>query len=58
MSKSKGVIPMSEKISQKEITGGTIQEVEDAAQISEYAILRFARFLLSRMQNELEREEH
>ena len=54
----KEVTPMPEKISQEQIVEVTTQNTEDyGAQLPEHVILRFARFLLPKIQADLENNE-
>ena len=54
----KGVTPMPEQISQEQIVEVTTQAAEDyGAQLPEYVILRFARFLLPKIQEDLEKKD-
>ena len=49
---------MSEKISQEQIVEVTTQKTEDCgAQLPEHVILRFARFLLPKIQEDLEKKD-
>ena len=53
----KGVMPMPEQISQEQIVEVTTQTEEDyGAQLPEHVILRFARFLLPKIQEDLEKK--
>ena len=55
---AKGVTPMPEQISQKQIVEVTTQNTEDyGAQLPEHVILRFARFFLSKIQEETEKKD-
>ena len=55
---AKGVTPMPEQISQEQIVEVTTQNAEDyGAQLPEYVILRFARFLLPKIQEDLEKKD-
>ena len=55
---AKGVTPMPEQISQEQIVEGTTQKTEDyGAQLPEHVILRFARFLLHKIQEDLEKKD-
>lgn len=55
---AKGVTPMPEQISQEQIVEVTTQKTEDyGAQLPEHVILRFARFLLSKIQEDLEKKD-
>ena len=55
---AKGVTPMPEKISQEQIVEVTAQNTEDyGAQLPEHVILRFARFLLPKIQEDLEKKD-
>ena len=54
----KGVTPMPEKISQERIVEVTTQHIEECgAQLPEHVILRFARFLLPKIQEDLEKKD-
>ena len=54
----KEVTPMPEQISQEQIVEVTTQTEEDyGAQLPEYVILRFARFLLPKIQEDLEKKD-
>ena len=54
----KGVTPMPEQISQEQIVEGTTQNTEDyGAQLPEHVILRFTRFLLPKIQEDLEKKD-
>ena len=54
----KGVTPMPEQISQEQIVEVTTQNTEDyGAQLPEHVILRFARFLLPKIQEDLEKKD-
>ena len=54
---AKGVTPMPEQISQEQIVEVTTQTEEDyGAQLPEHVILRFARFLLPKIQEDLEKK--
>ena len=54
----KGVTPMPEQISQEQIVEVTTQNTEDyGAQLPEHVILRFARFLLPKIQEDLEMKD-
>ena len=49
---------MPEQISQEQIVEVTTQATEDyGAQLPEYVILRFARFLLPKIQEDLEKKD-
>ena len=49
---------MPEKISQEQIVEGTTQDTKDyGAQLPEHVILRLARFLLPKIQEDLEKDE-
>ena len=49
---------MPEQISQEQIVEVTIQTTEDyGAQLPEHVILRFARFLLPKIQEDLEKKD-
>ena len=55
---AKGVTPMPEQISQKQIVEVTTQNTEDyGAQLPEHVILRLARFLLPKIQEDLDKED-
>ena len=55
---AKGVTPMPEKISQEQIVEVTTQDTKDyGAQLPEHVILRFARFLLPKIQEDLEKKD-
>ena len=55
---AKGVTPMPEQISQKQIVEVTTQNTEDyGAQLPEHVILRFARFLLPKIQEDLDKKD-
>ena len=54
----KEVTPMPEQISQEQIVEVTTQNTEDyGAQLPEHVILRFARFLLPKIQEDLETKD-
>ena len=54
----KGVTPMPEKISPEQIVEVTTQSTEDyGTQLPEYVILRFARFLLPKIQEDLDKKD-
>ena len=54
----KGVTPMPEQISQEQIVEVTTQNTEDyGAQLPEHVILRFARLLLPKIQEDLEKKD-
>ena len=54
----KGVTPMPEQISQEQIVEVTMQKTEDCgAQLPEHVILRFARFFLPKIQEDLEKKD-
>ena len=54
----KGVTPMPEQISQEQILEVTTHKTEDyGAQLPEHVILRFARFLLPKIQEDLEKKD-
>ena len=54
----KGVTPMPEQISQEQILEVTTQKTEDySAQLPEHVILRFARFLLPKIQEDLDKKD-
>ena len=55
---AKGGTPMPEQISQEQIVKVTTQKTEDyGAQLPEYVILRFARFLLPKIQEDLDKKD-
>ena len=55
---AKGVTPMPEQISQEQIVEVTTQNTDDySTQLPEHVILRFARFFLSKIQEETEKKE-
>ena len=55
---AKGVPSMTEQISQEQIVEVTTQNTEDyGAQLPEHVILRFARFLLPKIQEDLETKD-
>ena len=55
---AEGVTPMPEQISQEQIVEVTTQNTEDyGAPLPEHAILRFARFLLPKIQEDLETKD-
>ena len=55
---AKGVTPMPEKISQEQIVEVTTQDTKDyGAQLPEHVILRLARFLLPKIQEDLEKKD-
>lgn len=55
---AKGVTSMTEQISQEQIVEVTTQNTEDyGAQLPEHVILRFARFLLPKIQEDLETKD-
>ena len=55
---AKEVMPMPEKISQEQIVEVTTQNTENyCAQLPEHVILRFARFLLPKIQADLEKKD-
>ena len=55
---AKGVTPMPEQISQEQIVEVTTQKTEDyGAHLPEHVILRFARFLLPKIQEDLEKKD-
>ena len=55
---AKGVTPMPEKISQEQIVEVTTQDTKDyGAQLPEHVILRFARFLLPKIQEDLDKKD-
>ena len=54
----KGVTPMPEQIFQEQTVEVTTQKTEDyGAQLPEHVILRFARFLLPKIQEDLEKKD-
>ena len=54
----KGVTPMPEQISQEQIVEVTTQKTEDyGAPLPEHVILRFARFLLPKIQEDLDKKD-
>ena len=54
----KEVTPMPEQISQEQIVEVTTQNIEECgAQLPEHVILRFARFLLPKIQEDLEKKD-
>ena len=54
----KEVTPMPEQISQEQIVEVTTQNTEDyGAQLPEHVILRFARLLLPKIQEDLEKKD-
>ena len=54
----KEVTPMPEKVSPEQIVEVTTQKTEDyGAQLPEHVILRFARFLLPKIQEDLEKKD-
>ena len=54
----KGVTPMPEQISQEQIVEVTTQNTDDyGTQLPEHVILRFARFFLSKIQEETEKKD-
>ena len=54
----KGVTSMPEQISQEQIVEVTTQKTEDyGARLPEHVILRFARFLLPKIQEDLEKKD-
>ena len=54
----KEVTPMPEKISHEQIVEVTTQSTEDyGTQLPEYVILRFARFLLPKIQEDLDKKD-
>lgn len=54
----KEVMPMPEKISQEQIVEIIMQDTEDySAQLPEHVILRFARFLLPKIQEDLDKKD-
>ena len=55
---AKGVTPMPEEISQEQTVEVTTQNTEDyGAQLPEHVILRFARFLLPKIQEDLDKKD-
>ena len=55
---AKGVTPMPEQISQEQIVAVTTQKTENyGMQLPEHVILRFARFLLPKIQENLEKKD-
>ena len=55
---AKGVTSMTEQISQEQFVEGTTHNTEDyGAQLPEHVILRFARFLLPKIQEDLETKD-
>ena len=55
---AKGVTPMPEQISQEQIVEVSTQNVEDyGVQLPEHVILRFARFLLPKIQEDFEKKD-
>ena len=55
---AKEVLPMPEKIPQEQIVEVTTQTEENyGAQLPEHVILRFARFLLPKIQEDLEKKD-
>lgn len=55
---AKGVTPMPEQISQEQIVEVTTQAKADCGmQIPEHVILRFARFLLPKIQEDLDKKD-
>ena len=55
---AKGVTPMLEQISQEQIVEVTTQNTEDyGAQLPEHVIIRFARCLLPKIQEDLEKKD-
>ena len=55
---AEGVTPMPEQISQKQTVEVTTQKTGDyGAQLPEHVILRFARFLLPKIQEDLEKKD-
>ena len=54
----KEVTPMPEKVSPEQIVEVTTQDTKDyGAQLPEHVILRFARFFLSKIQEEAEKKD-
>ena len=54
----KGVMPMPEQITQEQIVEVTTQNTDDyGTQLPEHVILRFARFLLPKIQENLEKKD-
>ena len=55
---AKGVTPMPEQISQEQIVEVTTQKAEDYnVQLPEHVILCFARFLLPKIQEDLDKKD-
>ena len=55
---AKGVTPMPEQIFQEQIVEVTNHKTEDyGAQLPEHVILRFARFLLPKIQEDLDKKD-
>lgn len=55
---AEGVTPMPEQISQEQTVEVTTQKTEDyGAQLPEHVILRFARFLLPKIQENLDKKD-
>ena len=55
---AKGVMPMPDQISQEQIVEVTTQNTEDyGTQLPEHVILRFARFLLPKIQEDLDKKD-
>ena len=55
---AEGVTPMPEQISQEQTVEVTTQKTADyGAQLPEHVILRFARFLLPKIQEDLENKD-
>ena len=55
---AKGVTPMPEQISQEQIVEVTTQKTEDYGMLlPEHVILRFARFLLPKIQEDLDKKD-
>ena len=55
---AKGVTPMPEKISQEQIVEVATHNTEECGvQLPEHVILRLARFLLPKIQEDLEKDE-
>ena len=55
---AKGVTPVPEQISQEQIVEVTTQKNEDyGAQLPEHVILRFAQFLLPKIQEDLDKKD-
>ena len=55
---AKGVTPMPKQIPQEQTVEVTTQKTEDyGAQLPEHVILRFARFLLPKIQEDLDKKD-